>query len=486
MEVTSAQFYPNAVIAIHDIQLQTALDRGTTRASAGRVNMMGETTDALALRAQARAARERALNNLPELLEQLEANVTRLGGVVLWARTGAEANHLIAELCESNQVKCITKGKSMVTEETGLNEALQARGIEINESDLGEYILQLRGDHPSHIVTPMIHMTSEQTAQTLHAKLGMPMTDSPEEMTRFVRGVMREKYLEADLGISGVNFAIAESGTIITVENEGNNRLSCNTPRIHVAVMGIEKVLATWEDWVTLAQLLPRSATGQRMNVYTNLFTGPKRPAEQDGPEKFYLVILDNGRSKILAGEYAESLACIRCGACLNACPVYQNVGGHAYGWVYPGPIGSIVSPLLLGVTAAPMLPHASTLCGACQQACPVDIAIPEMLLKLRRDLVQQGDGGWGWKLSMRLWQLGMQSPALYRFGGALASLATRALAGRSGKITWLPGILGGWTRNRDFAPFAARSFRARYAKKAAGRVVALESSTEHKTGDIR
>ncbi len=463
-------FDTQVTVALKDIQLQTALDRGTTRAVNGRLAAMAETSDPQALRANARAARMRALERLPELLEQLERRVIEHGGQVIWARDGAEANARILELCRAHNVRRISKGKSMVTEESALNHALEAAGIEINESDLGEYIIQLAHEKPSHIVFPMLHKTKEATSDLLSKKLGMTPTDDPEAMTRFVRGVMRAKYVEADMGISGVNFAIAETGTIITVENEGNNRLSCSAPRIHVAVMGIEKVLATWQDWVTLAQLLPRSATGQRMTVYTNLMTGPKRPHEPDGPEQFFLVLIDNGRAEILAGEYAESLACIRCGACLNACPVYQNIGGHAYGWVYPGPIGSIVTPLLKGVQSAPHLPYASSLCGACQQACPVDIHIPDMLLKLRRDLVRAQDphnASPAWRAGMALWRIGMRSPALYRLGGFAAGVFTRMLA-RDGVIRRLPGPLGAWTATRDFPAFPRGSFRARYrARKA-------------------
>jgi len=460
-------FSQSVTIALADIQLQTALDRGTTRGVSARIGAMAETTDAAALRHQARLARERALNRLPDLLEQLERNVIANGGHVLWARDAAQLNHVILELCQKHGVRRVTKGKSMVTEESALNHALEAHGIEVTESDLGEYIIQLAGETPSHIVFPMLHKTKEATARLLHEKLGMPLTDRPEEMTRFVRGVMRSKYLEADMGISGVNFAIAETGTIATVENEGNNRLSISTPRVHVAVMGVEKVIATWEDYAVLVQLLARSATGQRLSVYNNLISGPRRPDEPDGPEFFYLVILDNGRSRILATEYAESLACIRCGACLNACPVYQNIGGHAYGWVYPGPIGSIVSPLLLGPTRAPKLPYASSLCGACQAACPVEIAIPDMLLKLRRDLVQAGDPTPGWRIGMKLWAIAFRSPALYRLGSRLAGWLTRRLAGRKGYLRWLPPPFNGWTASRDFPAFGAPSFRERYARRA-------------------
>ncbi len=462
------QFKQAVIRALHDAQLQTALDRGTTRGVNHRLAAMSATTDAAALRHQARLARERALNQLPALLEQLERNVLANGGHVLWARDGDELNRLVLELCQKHAVRRVVKGKSMVTEESELNHALAQAGIEVVESDLGEYIIQLAGERPSHIIAPMLHKTKEATAELLHRKLGMPLTDRPEEMVRFVRGVMRTKYLEADMGISGVNFAIAETGTIATVENEGNNRLSTSAPRVHVAVMGIEKVIATWEDYAILVQLLARSATGQQLSVYNNLMTGPRRPDEPDGPDHFYLIILDNGRGRIYQTEYAESLACIRCGACLNACPVYQNIGGHAYGWVYPGPIGSIITPLLRGLTQAPSLPFASSLCGACQSACPVEIAIPDMLLKLRRDLVQSaGNASLGWRLAMLLWRLGMTSPLLYRLGAALAGALTRLLAGRSGTIRQLPPPLNGWTYSRDFPAFSKGTFRERYRRRA-------------------
>ncbi len=460
-------FKSATIIALDDIQLQTALDRGTTRAVNGRINAMSETTDAQALRQQAARARERALNKLPELLEQLEANVIKHGGKVLWARDAKEANDLVLSLCHEHSIKRVTKAKSMVAEEIDLAHHLEAHGIESTESDLGEYIIQLANEKPSHIVFPVLHKTKEQVAEVLHDKIAMPMTNDPERMTRYVRGIMRQKYLDADMGISGVNFAIAETGTIVTVENEGNNRLSAGAPRVHVAIMGLEKVLESVEDFAILVQLLARSATGQRMTVYGSMMTGPKRPAEPDGPEVFYLLILDNGRSKILGGEYAEALKCIRCGACLNVCPVYQNIGGHAYGSVYPGPIGAVFSPLLAGVTNMPSLPHASSLCGACQTACPVDIAIPDMLLRLRRDLVQEGGQTLGWRLGMKLWQIGMQSSLLYKLGGWGAGLATHVLAGKKGKITQLPPPFNGWTDSRDFRPFATQSFRQRYAARA-------------------
>lgn len=461
-------FSQSAYVALHDIQLQTALDRGTTRAVNGRIAAMAETTDAQALRRQAAHARERALNKLPELLEKLEANVIKNGGQVLWAQDGAEANQLILALCQEHGVRAVTKAKSMVAEEIDLAHALHQHGIECTESDLGEYIIQLADEKPSHIVFPVLHKTKEQVGEVLHEKIAMPPTDDAEKMTRFVRHIMRRKYIEADLGISGVNFAIAETGTIVTVENEGNNRLSAGTPRIHVAIMGLEKVIENAEDFTTLVQLLSRSATGQRLTVYVSLMTGPQKSFESDGPEKFYLLILDNGRSRILGTEYAEALKCIRCGACLNICPVYQNIGGHAYGSVYPGPIGAVFSPLLHGVSTMPSLPHASSLCGACQSACPVDIAIPDMLLKLRRDLVQQGGQSWGWRLGMRLWRMGMRSPLLYKLGGWFVALATHAIKNQAGLVAKVPPPFNGWTNSRDFRPFATKSFRQRYRQRRA------------------
>jgi L-lactate dehydrogenase complex protein LldF len=471
MSTPSKHAFSNAAfVALKDIQLQTALDRGMTRAVNGRVAAMAETSDAPALRQQARRARLDALARLPELLEQFEAAVIANGGHVLWAEDAAEANALLVDLCKRENVTRITKGKSMVSEEAGVNHALEQAGIDVVESDLGEYILQLAGEPPSHIVFPVVHKTRQQVATVLQRTLNMPATDDPEKMTRFVRGVMREKFLAAELGISGANFAVAETGAIVTCENEGNNRLSTTMPRIHLAIVGIEKILATMEDLGTLMQLLPRSATGQRITVYNNIMTGPRQPGEKDGPEAFYVLLLDNGRTRILASEYAESLACIRCGACMNICPVYQNVGGHAYGAVYPGPIGSIVTPLLNGLSTAPELPQASSLCGACQAACPVDIAIPAMLLKLRRDLNDTKQTGALWRIAMRLWRTGMRSKALYDIGTFAGRIATRLLAGKSGVLRRLPPPLSGWTDSRDFPALSRERFRDRYAGRQAQR----------------
>jgi L-lactate dehydrogenase complex protein LldF len=475
MELTANRFTQSAVIALEDIDLQTALTRGTGNADGRRRNVMAELPLAEALRQQGRAARLRALHDLPELLEQMERNVTAAGGHVLWAANAEEANQHVLDICARHNLKRGVKSKSMATEEIGLLDALTAAGIEMVETDLGEYIVQLSGSHPSHIVMPVMHMTKEQIRTLFMDKLGMGYTDDAGDMTRFIRALLREKYIGADFGMSGGNFMIAETGTVVITTNEGNGRLSTGVPPVHIAVVGIEKIIPTWEDFATLIQLLPRSATGQRLTVYVNGFTGPARAGEDDGPEHFYLILLDNGRSDIYAGEYAEALACIRCGACLNACPVYQNVGGHTYGWVYPGPIGAIVTPLLKGKENAAPLPFASSLCGACRQACPVDIDIPDMLLKLRRDLQPTQEAVW--QIGMAGYGFAFSHPLLYEAGGKAASIASRAAAAALGAqpdegvptdALHLPYPLSGWTQNRDFPPFAEQSFRDWWRARAA------------------
>ncbi len=469
MDLTANQFQQSAHIALEDIRLRSALDRATGNADGRRRQVMAELPHAAELRQQGRAARLRALNELPELLEKVEAQVTGRGGHVLWAQTGEEAVEHVLDICEQHQLKRGVKSKSMVTEEINLLPALEARGIEMIETDLGEYIVQVSESHPSHIIMPVMHMTKEQIRDLFMEKLNMPHTNDAGDMTRFIRGHLRNKYIEADFGMSGGNFLIAETGTVVVVTNEGNGRLSTTMPKVHIAVVGIEKVIPTWEDFATLIQLLPRSATGQRLSVYGNAINGGRNPGEPDGPEEFYLVLVDNGRTNIYASEYTEALACIRCGACLNACPVYQSVGGHSYGWVYPGPIGSIVTPLLKGIENASPLPFASSLCGACKQACPVDIDIPDMLLKLRRDLehvqdpmIRAGMKGFGFAFS---------NPLLYQVGGKAASMVTNVIAhdkGGNGEKTIgdLPiPFIGNWTDSRDFPPLAKESFHAWWKK---------------------
>lgn len=468
MELNANHFLDSANAAIDDPQLQTALQRGTGNAVRNREAMMSELPHAQALRQQGRGGRMRGLSDLPELLEQMEQNVIANGGHVLWANDAAEANQHVIDICKKHNLKRGVKSKSMVTEEIELVAALEKHGIKMVETDLGEYIIQISGDHPSHIVMPLMHKTKEAIRDIFMDKLNMPYTDEAAEMTAFARQILRKEYLEADFGMSGGNFMIAETGTVAIVTNEGNGRLSTSLPPVHIAMVGIEKIIPTWEDFATLVQMLARNATGQRLTVYVNMFNGVARPGEADGPREFYLVLIDNGRSKIYGTEYTEALACIRCGACLNACPVYQNVGGHSYGSVYPGPIGAVITPLLKGVENAEPLPFASSLCGACKTACPVDINIPDMLLALRRDLepVQHPV----LRAAMKGYAFNFGHPLLYNINGKAARFITRSISGADNTIRTLPPPLDGWTQKRDFPAFAPESFHDWWKQHRAGR----------------
>ncbi|MCB0186666.1 MAG: lactate utilization protein, partial [Caldilineaceae bacterium] len=351
---------------------------------------------------------------------------------------------------------------SMATEEIHLNHALEAAGISTIESDLGEYIAQLNQEPPSHILAPVIHHRLEDIADILHRKLDMPLTLEPEAMCTLARAKLRQEFLTAEMGISGCNFAIAETGTICIVTNEGNGRLVSTMPRIYVAVMGIEKLVPTVEDAFLQYQALCRSATGQQTSVYLSMTSGPRKAGDVDGPEAFHVILLDNGRSQMLADGYGEALLCIRCGACLNVCPVYREIGGHAYGSTYSGPIGAVISPQLpLQVTNANQLPHASTLCGACREACPVQIDLPRLLLDLRGDQVATGDTTLFDRAAMRTFVDTMKSRSRYESVGKIVAVSSALLAGMSGgNIKFMPPPLAGWTESRDFPPFARKSFR--------------------------
>jgi L-lactate dehydrogenase complex protein LldF len=466
---TANDFIRNATLALQDTRLQTAIRSGTRREVNGRIAAMAETTDANALRQQGRAGKLRALHSLPDVLELLERNLTAHGARVLWAADGEECNRLVLDIARQHAVRRVIKGKSMVTEETALNAALERAGLEVLETDLGEFILQLAHDRPSHIVAPTVHVTRQQVRDLFAERLGMEPSDDPSALTHAARLFLRQRFLEADMGITGANFAIAETGTLAIITNEGNGRMCSSLPRVHVVVVGIEKVVETVEDFGTLVQMLTRATAGQKLSSYVHLMSGPARPGDPDGPDAFYVILLDNGRSTIHAGEYAESLACIRCGACLNNCPVYQRAGGHAYGWVYSGPIGSIITPLMQGIRNAAPLPNASSLCGACQEACPVGIHIPDMLLRLRRDLVREGDSDPALAAGIKGWSAAMQSPLLYELSGKAARLATQIAAGEADTVQHLPGPLGSWTRNRDFPRFAAKSFHQLWRERKRG-----------------
>lgn len=462
MENKANQFIQAADVALNDPDLQKAVAYGTRLGFVKRNAAMYEYGEehGEALRQQAAQIKRRVLKNLPALLEEAENNLLKNGFKVLWAKDAEEANQLILEIAEKHQVKLAVKSKSMTTEEIGVNESLEAAGIEVVETDLGEFIVQLAEERPSHIVVPIVHKTKSAIQETLEEKAGMPSTDDPLAMTRFARAYLREKFLKADLGISGANFVIAETGSIGLVMNEGNGRFVTSLPKVHVALVGIEKIVDTLEEYATLIQILPRSATGQPVTVYTNLINGPRREHEADGPEEIYLIFLDNRRSEIYQSDYVEALACIRCGSCLNACPVYDVTGGHAYGWVYPGPIGSVITPLLTGFENAQMLPYACSLCGLCKDVCPVDIDLPHILLDLRKDVAQTQKGNWIWSLGIAGWAWIMRHPKVYRWGGKTVACVLSLVP-----LNKLPAPLSGWTDFRAMPAFSEKSFSDLWAE---------------------
>ncbi len=475
MTTPNITFYERVEDALQDNQLYAALDLATTRLVTGRHNAFGALPEGDSLRDHARRLRAHTLANLDRYLAQFADSVERLGGHVHWAQTVDEANQYVADLARARGVKHVVKSKSMVSEELEINHVLEAQGVKVMETDLGEYIIQLANEKPSHIIAPVIHKSKEDVAKLFRAKINATdddLIDVPK-MTALARRTLSSDFLQADMGISGVNFAVAETGSICLVTNEGNGRLTTTTPRIHVALMGMERLVPTMEDLGVMLQILGRSATGQKLSVYTNIVTGARRTAtngaatgpEPDGPDEFHVVIIDNGRSKILGSELAEILYCIRCGACLNVCPVYKKIGGHAYGSVYPGPIGSVVTPGLHWIGPWSELPHASTLCGACQEVCPVRIDIPRMLLKLRDESARAGKGPAWLKRGLGLYRFAVLRPGLYRLGGRLSGWATRML-GKNGWVKKLPGPFSGWTDQRDFPVFAKKSFSQRWREE--------------------
>src|SRR5215216_1901441 len=446
--LSSETFKENARAALADVQLRGALKNATSLFGARRKEAAASLPNWEELRTQARAIKDEVLLHLDRHLETFAANAEKRGAVVHWARDAAQANGIITALARERNARTIVKSKSMTTEETHLNDALEAAGMQVVETDLGEYIIQLAGEPPSHIIAPAIHKTRQQISQLFTSELGMPPTDNIGQMTSTARATLRDRFAAADVGISGVNFAIAETGTIVIVENEGNIRLTTSLPRMHIAMMGIEKVIPRFADLDVFLKLLPRSGTGQRLTTYQSFITGTKRKPEDEGPDELHIVLLDNGRSRMLAHPVTrQSLACIRCGACLNACPVYQQVGGHAYGSVYPGPIGAVITPQLMGIEKAAQLPYASSLCGACREVCPVKIDIPRLLLHLRGEISER-KGSVGERFAFKLWAMVMMSPALYR----LSSVAGRVLQR-------VVPISRAWTSGRDLRPIEPRSF---------------------------
>ena len=437
-----------------------ALDAGTRRTVEKRDAALAGHPDIERLRDRGREIRMHTLGRLDRYLGELADSVEAAGGVVHFASDADEANDLITRIARDNDVRLVAKSKSMVTEEIELNHALESAGVQVVETDLGEFIVQLSGDRPSHIIMPVLHKTRFEVGELFAAQIDAPYTDDPEQLNAIARRHLREVFLSADMGVSGVNFAAADSGTMVTVTNEGNARLATTAPRIHVAVMGMERVVPTVADMAVLLELLGRSATGQALTVYTNFITGPRRPGDPDGPDQFHLVVVDNGRSDVLAGAQAEILGCIRCGACLNICPVYRAVGGHAYGGVYPGPVGAVLTPALQGHDGWADLPYASSLCGACREICPVRLDIPAMLLSLRSEIVEEGASEFGWLgPGLGAYARMATSPLLWRAFLAAGSVFGRAAGDRT--IRRLPFHAGNWTATRDLPAPAPQSFHA-------------------------
>jgi L-lactate dehydrogenase complex protein LldF len=458
----STRFGERAAVALKDAFLQEALTIATTKFIGLRKDSFAGFPQGEGLRDQARAIKEATLQKVDHYLEQLADNVERLGGHVHWAATAEEARETILGLCRDRGVKMAVKSKSMATEEIDLNEALERAGVTPIETDLGEYIIQLAHEKPSHIIAPAIHKTKGQVADLFSRELKERFAADPEVLTAAARKELRQKFLQADMGITGANFAVADTGTVVLVTNEGNGRMVTSLPRIHVAVMGIEKVIPSMTDLMVFLAILARSATGQKLSVYTTLVRGPRRSAEVDGPEEFHLILMDNGRSRQIAGALREALYCLRCGACLNVCPVYRQIGGHAYGYTYPGPIGILLTAMLNGDRAVKDLAHASSLCGACQEVCPVRIDIPRMLIELRHRLDRERIAPLGERLMFGIFGRVLASRALFRLGAALGKLAQRPFV-RDGRLRSLPLLFGRWTRSRDLPPLASRPFSKRW-----------------------
>ena len=461
-------FKETASMKLDDAVLQNNLRKAKGKFVDGRAKAIAGIENWDAIRTHAAALRDRALNDLSAYLVEFERNATRRGAVVHWAESAQEACAILVDIAKKNGVRKITKSKSMVSEEINLNERFEAVGIEVIETDLGEYILQLAHEPPSHIVAPAVHKSKEQVADLFVAAHHKPRLTDIAAMTREAREALRAHFLSADMGVSGANFVIAETGTTLTVTNEGNADLVTTIPKIHAVITGIEKVIPTLEDFATLIRLLPRSAIGQSIANYLTLTTGVKMPGDTDGPEQMHIVLVDAGRTKFVGTDMQEMLRCIRCGACMNHCPVYQNVGGHAYGWVYPGPMGSVLTPTYVGIENAGDLPNAATFCGECAVVCPVKIPLPDLMRKLREKQFDRRLRPFGERAAIAMWSFAVTRPGLYAFLTKIAARVAAWMGGREKLIHRLPG-LDGWTHGRDMPAPEGRTFRELYKRKISG-----------------
>jgi L-lactate dehydrogenase complex protein LldF len=464
LDPRTAPTFPMAARSLMgDTQLRKNVRHATDVIQAKRAKVVAEMTDWQALRESGKRLREHTMRHLDLYLEQFERNCTAAGGVVHWARDAAEARRIVIDLVKATGHTEVIKIKSMTTEEIQLNVALEAEGIRPYETDLAELIIQLGHDQPSHIVVPALHKNRQQIREIFQREMNLPnLGNTPQDLADAARLFLREKFLKVKTGVSGANFLIAETGSVCVIESEGNGRMCLTLPETLITVAGIDKVVPRFQDLEVLLQLVPRSATGERMNPYNSIWTGI-HPG--DGPKAFHVVLMDNARTEILADEHGrQTLNCIRCGACQNACPVYRQTGGHAYGSVYAGPIGAILTPQLQRMDHAQSLPYASSLCGACYEVCPVKIDIPEVLIHLRNKVVKQNGPLTAEALAMRGMGMIFRSEARFRAAQRFGRMAEAPLVRKDGSgegwIGWLPGLLGGWTQVRDLQEMPKQTFR--------------------------
>jgi L-lactate dehydrogenase complex protein LldF len=469
VQVTSPAFKQNAAHALHDAGLQKALGKAKGAFLQRRAAAVAALPEFERLRDIGRDIKNHTLAHLDHYLEVYAANVEKAGGQVHWCATADDARAAVLEICRKAGARTVTKGKSMISEEIGVNDHLEAHGIQPIETDLGEYIIQLRKEHPSHIIAPAFHLNREDW----EADFRRAHTDLPKDrvfaerrdILAEARTRLRQRFLAADVGITGANFLIAETGSSVIVTNEGNGDLTQTLPRVHIVLASIEKTVPTLEDATSLLRLLARSATGQDFSVYTTFSTGIRREGDLDGPEEYHVVLIDNGRSNMIGTEFQEMLRCIRCAACMNHCPVYGAVGGHAYGWVYPGPMGSVLTPSLVGVDKAGHLPNASTFCGKCESVCPVKIPLPKLMRHWREREFERHLTPATIRANLGLWAWFAKRPAAYRAATRLGIAALSRLGRGKGAFRWLP-LASGWTEGRDLpAPEPGGTFMARYAK---------------------
>src|SRR5215204_6783826 len=479
MHLTAETFDQNARAALRDEHLHGALQNLAATFGERRRSAIQTVDNWEELRERARRIKEETLLHLDEYLERFADKAEGAGAKIHWARDGNEACSIVLRLITAIGASKVVKSKSMATEEIHLNDALEAAGIFPVETDLGEWIIQLAGETPSHIVVPAIHKTRSQIAELFVEKVGIAPTDDVGALTGAARNFLRSRFAAAEVGISGVNFAIAETGSMLILENEGNIRLTTSLPKRHIALMGIEKVIPKLADLDVFLKLLPRSGTGQKLTTYQSLITGTKKKSTDEGPDEIHIVLMDNGRSRMLAHPVTrQGLACIRCGACLNACPVYQQIGGHAYGSVYPGPIGAVITPQLMGLGKTQQLPYASSLCGACREVCPVKIDIPRLLLHLRGEITENGSAEVRQaksrtmeRLAFKMWRMMMMRPWAYKLSAKMGRLFQGFVVkdGKIGRVKGggLAGPLGAWTSGRDLRPLDQKSFREQWSNSA-------------------